>query len=120
MSISSGVPTEPIDALVARGTDTPLDNSVLQRNVARLGGRAFGYRPGQDHMAGLFYAGNLGGLSAHLATLPLNTDDRPIIEYLSPARRPRGDVVLSATNLHASSSSCSLPQSSLVTPWRGV
>lgn len=82
--------TQPIVALVARGTDAPLDNSVVQRNVARLGGRAFGYRPGQDHMAGLFYVGNLAGLSAHLATLPLNTDDRPIIEYQSPRTRAEG------------------------------
>ena len=90
MSITSDVPTQPIVALFARGTDIALDNSVRRRNVARLGGRAFGYRPGQVHLAALFYAGNLAGLSAPLATLPFNTDDRPIIEDLSPRTRAEG------------------------------
>lgn len=35
-------------------------------------------------MIGLFYAGNLTGLRSATAVQPLNTDARPVIEYLSP------------------------------------
>ena len=41
-------------------------------------------------MAGLFYVGNMAGLRADGAALPLNTDDRPVIEYLSPRVRAEG------------------------------
>ena len=78
---------QPILALVARGADVPLEHTVLQKNAARLGEGALGYATGNDHMAGLFYAGNLSSVRAEIATLPINTDDRPIIEYLSPRLR---------------------------------
>lgn len=82
--------TQPIIALVAQKSTVPLDQSALQKNVIRLRGRGFGYTPGGEHMAGLFYVGNLAGLRANIAALPLNTDDRPIIEYLAPRTRSEG------------------------------
>lgn len=72
-------PDGPIVALVAQTRAAPLDQGVLARNTARLTGAGAG-----EHMAGLFYAGNLTAARPLLAGLPLNTDDRPVIELLAP------------------------------------
>lgn len=82
--------TMPIVALVARADDVALDHQVVRSNVARFGGRAVEFAPGQDVMAGLFYVGNLAGLRGETAALPLNTDDHPVIEYLAPRIRAEG------------------------------
>lgn len=75
----------PIVALVARADDAPLDHAALLRNAALLTVPA---RTGaSEHMAGLFYAGNLSDAGAVPAGIPINTDDRPVLEYLSPRTR---------------------------------
>ena len=82
-------PSRPIVALIARADDAPLDHAALSRNVAALAGRGASTgapadgAPG-EHMAGLFYAGNLTRAGALLAGVPVNTEDRPVIEFLAP------------------------------------
>lgn len=82
--------TEPILALVAQTRLMPLDQTALMRSAERLPSRT-GTTTAQDHMVGLFYAGNLRGLRTGLATQPINTDDRPIIEYLAPRLQAERD-----------------------------
>lgn len=76
-------PTEPIVALVAQPQAIPLNQVALARSAGRLTSQA-AEEATQDHMVGLFYAGNLMGIREILARQPRNTDDRPVIEYLSP------------------------------------
>jgi spermidine synthase len=64
----------PIVALVG-SEESPLDFSPLARPRAGLLGR---------EEIGLLYAGNLGQGRDLLAEVPVNTDDRPLIEYLAP------------------------------------
>lgn len=79
-------PSRPIVALVAQREGAPLDNAMLARNTARMSSATARIGPGStstaagQHMAGLFYAGNLGWAGAS-SGYPLNTDDRPTIEY---------------------------------------
>lgn len=84
--------TEPIIALVGHAEEQPLDQASLLRNIERLPSRG-GDAGARDHMVGLFYAGNLDGLRDGLSNRPVNSDDRPIIEYLAPRlgaqREPR-------------------------------
>lgn len=77
-------PDQPIVALLARTDNVPLNDAALRTSAARLGARAVGNTSGKDHMAGLFYGGNLLGWQQAIGAQPINTDDRPIIEYLSP------------------------------------
>ena len=77
-------PSAPIVALVGRTNDAPLDHETLERNVARLMTVAPGDARARDHMAGLFYAGALEPALETRSDIPLNTDDRPVIEYLAP------------------------------------
>lgn len=77
-------PAHPILALVARPHDVPLQQQALVRNAEHLPSRTTDGGLPIDHMAGLFYAGNLNGLRSSTAAQTLNTDARPVIEYLSP------------------------------------
>ena len=76
--------TEPIVALVGHQTARPLDLDAVVDNVRRRSG-------GESYPAAraralelLFYAGNLTAAQALVAGAPINTDDRPVIEYLAP------------------------------------
>lgn len=82
-------PTEPIVALVAQSQVIPLDQTALTRSAERLPSPVWGKR--QDHMVGLFYAGNMMGILSSLAHQPMNTDDRPVIEYLAPRLQAGGN-----------------------------
>lgn len=81
--------TRPIVALVARVDTTPFSHASLLRNVANLMGATPRERTPETHMVGLFYGGNLRGLEAALASMPVNTEDRPVLEYSAP--RHSGD-----------------------------
>lgn len=75
----------PIAALVGQRTPRPLDLDAVVANVRRRQGGA-GYSAARAHaLALLFYAGNLGAARDLVANAPINTDDRPVIEYLAPA-----------------------------------
>lgn len=76
-------PSRSIVALVGRNTAEPLDPKVLVRNARRLLGE---YEGADDYYEALglrFYAGNPGH-SRFFADARINTDDRPLIEYLAP------------------------------------
>ncbi len=77
-------PSGPIVALIARSEPGPMDDAVVARNVRRLGAEGAGASPHGPHMAGLFYVGNLTALDPVLRAYPLNTDGRPVIEFLAP------------------------------------
>lgn len=77
----------PIVALIASATPMTLDAERLRAQVRRV-------VPAADELAlpALlpFYAGNLGAARELIGAGPLNTDDRPVIEYLSPAAQWSG------------------------------
>ena len=72
----------PILALIATADGGPLDAAVLLRRARQVAPSL-----GDDEiLAGVlpFYAGNLGAAPAVLGEGDINTDEHPIIEYLSP------------------------------------
>lgn len=79
-------PSRPSAALVASRDVAPLDNGTLARNAALVAPASVrGHAPSAlgatgPHMTGLFYAGNLDWVRSS-TEYPLNTDDRPTIEY---------------------------------------
>lgn len=77
-------PSRPIVALIGRGGTRPLDQETVAANVARLKSAPLPGESASDHMIGLFYAGRISFTEAALEAYPINTDDRPVIEYLSP------------------------------------
>lgn len=72
---------KPVVALVAHMRPTPLDDAALRRSVGALVPPTGAAPVTGRHMAALFYAGNLTTLPDPDAAAPLNTDDRPTIEY---------------------------------------
>jgi spermidine synthase len=76
-------PERPIVALVGTTTRTPLDPERIARLGAGIAGRDV---PGAAVRALVlpFYAGDLSRASAAVTGGPLNTDDRPAIEYGAP------------------------------------
>ncbi|MYD69540.1 MAG: hypothetical protein F4W89_02180 [Acidobacteria bacterium] len=71
-------------ALVGATEPTALDPAVIERNGQHLSGGA----PLPDATALAvtlpFYAGNLSAADGLIPPGPLNTDDRPLVEYLAP------------------------------------
>jgi spermidine synthase len=77
--------TTPIVALVGYRTARPLDLDAVVANVrARKEGANYPAARARA-LALLFYAGNLSAARDLVAGAPINTDDRPVIEYLAPA-----------------------------------
>jgi spermidine synthase len=72
----------PILALVASVDPAPLDAATLLRRARHLMPDA----TDEQILAGVlpFYAGNLGAARGVLGEGPINTDEHPVIEYLSP------------------------------------
>ena len=74
----------PIVALVGHKTPRPLDLAAVVDNVRRRQAGE-GYPEARARaLALLFYAGNLTAAHELVADAPINTDDRPVIEYLAP------------------------------------
>ncbi len=77
-------PATPFVALVGAAEPTRLDPAVIERNGRRLSGGA----PLPDATALAvtlpFYAGNLSAADGLIPPGPVNTDDRPLVEYLAP------------------------------------
>lgn len=79
---------QPIVMLLGETDPAPLDVDAIQNNVAGLAER----KSLQDwERLGplLLYGGNLTEASSLFAAAPLNTDDRPRIEYLAPVAQIR-------------------------------
>ena len=83
------------DALVGRLEQSPLDPELLERGLAQMR-----QDPDLDPRTWLMniplaaYAGNVGRLDGRLASAPVNTDDRTVLEYMAPVteRNSRGSV----------------------------
>ena len=76
--------TEPVIGLIGYNTPRPLDLDTVVANVRRRQNGA-GYSAQRAHaLALLFYAGNLSAARGLVDSAPINTDDRPVIEYLAP------------------------------------
>ena len=77
-------PASPFVALVGAAEPTRLDPVVIERNGRHLSGGA----PLPDATALAvtlpFYAGNLSAAEGLIPPGPVNTDDRPLVEYLAP------------------------------------
>ncbi len=74
----------PVLALVGAAGPTALDPEVIDRNGRHLsGGRPL---PPSTALAVTlpFYAGNLSAADGLIPPGPINTDDRPLVEYLTP------------------------------------
>ena len=89
--------TRPVVALVAWDDTLQLDHAALLRNVTRIAEHLPGDATGKAHMTGLFYGGNMSGLASVLDTMPINTDDLPVIEYGAP--KSIGDSAARLTGL---------------------
>lgn len=92
-------PSGPIVALVARAEAAPIAAEVLERNVQLLTSALPRVRASADHMAGLFYAGNMSVLKDRLSAYPPNTDDRPVIEFLAPLREQNASALFTGSRL---------------------
>ena len=77
-------PATPFVAFVGAAEPTRLDPAVIERNGRHLSGGA----PLPDAAALAvtlpFYAGNLSAADGLIPPGPVNTDDRPLVEYLAP------------------------------------
>ena len=74
----------PVVALVGYRTPRPLDLDAVVANVRRRTGGE-GYPAARARaLALLFYGGNLSAARGLVESAPINTDDRPVIEYLAP------------------------------------
>jgi spermidine synthase len=75
----------PALALIARGESRPLDNEVFEGHLEKLAKRGR-IREGSwlGRIPQAAYAGNLTAASSLFARYPLNTDDRPRVEYRAP------------------------------------
>jgi spermidine synthase len=79
----------PVVALIGQPEERALDPAMLARNVAELPFLSAGDGEGGESMIGLFYVANLTRARAVLERYPMNTDNRPVIEYLSPITQAR-------------------------------
>ena len=73
----------PVVALVASARPQPLEPRSLARNLDRLK-RAIKPADSWEGVPYLYYAGNLRQAEALFDGYPVNSDDKPVIEYLAP------------------------------------
>ena len=72
-------------ALIGQEAGSRLDQEVLQRNISNVvGDRDSSSDVATNHMAGLYYIGNLEALQNRLSGITLNTDDRRNVEFKAP------------------------------------
>ncbi|HDZ07439.1 fused MFS/spermidine synthase [Maribacter sp.] len=68
--------------LVGQEEDTQLDENILRQNIVHVIGEQVDQE--NNHMAGLFYLGNLEAIRNRLSGVELNTDDRRSVEFRAP------------------------------------
>jgi spermidine synthase len=72
-------------ALIGQEAGSRLDQEVLQQNIPNIvGDRDKASNGTTNHMAGLFYLGNLEAVENRLSGIMLNTDDRRNVEFQAP------------------------------------
>ncbi|GMN11098.1 fused MFS/spermidine synthase [Croceitalea sp. MTPC9] len=69
--------------LIGQEKGTPLDENTLRQNSAHIV-RGQGSSTKDDHMAGLFYLGNLDAVRNRLSGIRPNTDDKRSVEFEAP------------------------------------
>jgi spermidine synthase len=75
---------KPIVALIGQQEPAELDPGAMRGYMRRLGRHEDASDEALEALAALMYAGNLTMASELFAASPLNTDDRPLIEFLAP------------------------------------
>jgi len=71
--------------LIGQEAGSRLNQEVLQRNILNVvGEKDNSSKEAANHMAGLFYLGNLDALQNRLSGIMLNTDDRRSVEFKAP------------------------------------
>lgn len=79
------LPRRPVVALLGHSEKTPLDSEILTRNVKRvIRNSSSGEIGDADIMPYILYAGNLTEIESLFEDYSVNTDNRPVIEYVSP------------------------------------
>ena len=68
--------------LVGQEAGARLDENTLRQNIVHVIGEQA--NPENNHMAGLFYLGNLEAIRNRLSGVELNTDDRRSVEFKAP------------------------------------
>ncbi len=71
-------------ALVGQESGSKLEQEVLQENIVNVVGNSNTSNAMANHMAGLFYLGNLNTLQNRLWGNILNTDDKRAVEFMTP------------------------------------
>jgi spermidine synthase len=84
------LPDKPIVVLVGQEGDAPLDPAAVAANVRRIRGSADMDARDAVAFTALMYAGNLALNDDLFRDAAVNTDDRPVLEYLAP--RTQRDV----------------------------
>jgi spermidine synthase len=77
-------PDRPIVGLVGQRTPQPMDLMGLRERLLRLPTWSRDALLASPRGLLMLYAGNLTAVADLFATAPLNTDDRPLIEFLAP------------------------------------
>lgn len=77
-------PRRPLMALVAQNDPLPVDPNILFRNFLAIDSPSIIPHLMKKTLSFTHYAGNLTAGKKLLAPYPVNTDDRPMIEYLAP------------------------------------
>jgi spermidine synthase len=77
-------------ALIGQQKGSQLDQQALERNIAHVVGSKDSSPT--EHMAGLFYLGNLNAIEQQLSETELNTDDRRTIEFEAPILSQRANA----------------------------
>ena len=68
--------------LVGQEAGSQLNDNTLRKNIVHVVGKQID--PENNHMAGLFYLGNLEAIRNRLSGVELNTDDRRSVEFKAP------------------------------------
>jgi spermidine synthase len=71
-------------ALIGQEKGTQLNQEVLKKNIVHIIEATENEQKEADHMAGLFYLGNLKALKNQLANISVNNDDLRTIEFKAP------------------------------------
>jgi spermidine synthase len=70
-------------ALIGQEDGSKLNQEILKKNIVHIIGTN-NAQNNAEHMAGLFYLGNLKALKNQLANISINNDDRRTVEFKAP------------------------------------
>ena len=71
-------------ALIGQEAGAKLNQEILKKNIIHVVDTSNNNQNNSDHMAGLFYLGNLKALKGHLSSVMINNDNLRTIEFKSP------------------------------------